>query len=249
MSTKRPVNPVHIDKDGNIEKPAPVEEAPKSHYPKAAEVYEGFYFRFDPQTAEGSNLLSGANCLIGTTLYPVFGVTADGMPTVQLHARLDQVIVDLDELSAKRLAQLEERGWTVHIHLSAVFYEDSRQHYTGEAAVMAYDPSSGLDNESFETFIGHIVSRIQDGDHPGLTLNQENFEKVIGSKGAWYLTKAVPLPRTKPGEAVFKRRMQPHEHLTEAAAEGNRGCYAGGIIFWIVVALVVIWAIWHFFLS
>lgn len=244
MSTKRPVTPVSIDEEGNIEKPVRKAEENTSGRPRVQSVYEGFYFRLDPDDDDGFNLLAGANCLIGTELFLEFLQGADGGPSVQIDARHEQRIATLDAKVSKRLADLRNRGWDIQVRLSVVFYEQEIKRFWGEAAAMAYDPNASCPTSGVQNFIGHIVKRIQDGDHPNVKLNQEQFEHVLDSDGAWYLTKSLPLPKIKSGQAVFKRRMQPLEHLTEAAVKGNKGCLVGSIVFWVALALALVW--WFF---
>jgi hypothetical protein len=242
MSANRAVNPVKIDESGNIEHPTNLEES--SAYPKVQQVYEGFYVRFDPDDEEGYRLLAGANCIIGTNLYPVFESEASDNPLVSIDARHAQHISQCDRKTSDRLNSLKRRGWVIQLNLSAVFYEESSQRFWGEAAIIAYDPQANCDLLAIKTFINHIVKRIRGGEHPNPALSQKQFEQVLESKGAWYLTKAVPFPTTKSGEIIFKRKMSPAEHLTEAAANGNKGCMVTGILFWMVVIAAAVW--WFF---
>jgi hypothetical protein len=242
MRTNRPVNPIELDEEGNIDRPAPPAE--DSAYPKVKQVYSGFYLRFDPDTTEGYHLLASSNCIIGTRLYPLFESDAVDDPIVHLDARHQQRLADLSSTDADHLATLRRQNWIIQINLATVFYEESSRRFWGEAAVMAYNPRADCDITSVETFIGHLVRRIKGGEHPTLGLSQHQFEHVLESNGAWYLTSMLPLPKIKSGEVVFKRRMSPTERLTEAAAEGNKGCLVASILFWILLVAGVIW--WFF---
>ncbi len=242
MSSNRTVNPVEIDESGNVESPLRPEK--DSAHPKVQQVYEGFYARFNPDDDEGYRLLAGANCIIGTNLYPVFASDDGENPTVHIEARHEQHLARFDRKTSERLNQLKQRGWVIQLNLSAVFYEESSHRFWGEVAVMTYDPQANCDLVALKTFINHMVRRIRGGEHPNIALSQKQFEQVMESKGSWYLTRPVPLPATKSGEIIFKRKMSPTEHLTEAAANGNKGCMVTGILFWIAVIAAIIW--WFF---
>ena len=138
MSTKRPVTPVSIDEEGNIEKPVRKAEENTSGRPRVQSVYEGFYFRLDPDDDDGFNLLAGANCLIGTELFLEFLQGADGGPSVQIDARHEQRIATLDAKVSKRLADLRNRGWDIQVRLSVVFYEQETKRYIHQYNMPSY---------------------------------------------------------------------------------------------------------------
>lgn len=226
------------------------EQQPK--HPVVDEHYHGFYANFSARSKEARGLLASSECIIGTRLYPVFEQKMDlpsgdddvssGPRTLRLDARNARPLAELHPFDAEPLLRLHDKGWIIDARLSLVVYSEEDKTFRGEAAFICYDPSCKI---PLENFAKNIVRRIGGGEHPGLSLSQEQFNRVLDSNGAWYLTKAVPLPEREQGEVIFKRHRSWSDVLVEAAVEGNVGCKFASIAFWVALALL---AIWFFFL-
>jgi hypothetical protein len=237
-------------------------------FPPVATVYDGFYVPFEPVSKTASTFLAGGEGAIGTKLLiadksellaphsppitpPLIQsaendkATDNNIPTLTLTTQDGRVVTQLGGEAAARIWQRLDDGWDVTVMLSLVIYEESNNRFTGEMACMCYDPVLGL---PFEQFVKNITYRLTKGTHPGLALTQEEFMRVIESKGAWYLTKDVPLPERPKGSIVFKRRKVWSEYLVEAAVKGSIGCKIVGILFWAALAAAVLIALWWFLL-
>jgi len=216
----------------------------EERFPDVAAVYDGFYFSFESTDKRSGAFLAGGEGVVGTELS--LKVTEAG--AVQIIARDGAVIAALEDEPAQRLQTHHANGWTIRAVLALTMYHNDENRFKTEAACFCY--SSTLDEMSkhaLDTFIGNITYRINKGAHPGLSLNQEQFMKVIESKGSWYLTKNAPLPPREKGMIYYKRRRTWSEYLIASASRGNRGCKIVAILFWVVLAAAIVFAIWWFF--
>jgi hypothetical protein len=209
------------------------------------EVYQGFYARFKPQDKRGMDYLAGAEGIVGAKLRlsqfgDVLGFAAHDGTQIAL----------LEEELSERLMWLREQGWVLCCVMASTMYCADDKSFTGEFAGICYH--SQLDTEAkeaLEVFINNIADRIAGATRPGLTLTQEQFTRVIESKGAWFLTKEEPWPELPRGVAVYRRRQTFNDRLISAALKGNKGCI---VVSWIGAAIVVViifGVIWFFFLS
>jgi hypothetical protein len=209
------------------------------------EVYQAFYASFKPWDEEGARYLAGAEGIIGSALElerfdeGVSFVTRDG-----------RRLAVLDGEVAIKLTTLLKQGWVVRCVLAYTIYRAEEKSFTGTFACISYSPQ--LDEEiqaSLDTFISNITHRIANATHPGLDLTQEQFIRVIESKGAWFLTKEEPWPELPKGAVFYRRRRTFNDRLISTALEGNRGCVVASWVGMVVIIAAILWAIWFFFLS
>jgi len=215
----------------------------EARFPEVFEVYDGFYFMFNSTDKRSASYLAGSEGVIGSEL--MLQVTPE---FVHIVARDGAVIADIDTTCAERLRYRYNRGWIIKTALSLVSYQEAGKRFIAEVACFCYD--SALDEASkqaLEMFIKNLVYRINKGVHPGLELSQEQFMKVIESKGAWYLTKNTPLPPREKGTIIYKRRRTWSESLVNMSLRGNRGCKVAAIVFWILFAGAIASGIWWLF--
>ena len=102
---------------------------------------------------------------------------------------------------------------------------------------MAINPEGTEAAESLRGFVKRILKRIKGGDHPHVALTQEQFEKVLETRGEWCMTRGAPMPEKRKGEVVFKRRQSRTEYLQGLSYEHRVGC---SIASWSFIALVVV---------
>ncbi|MDR1082538.1 MAG: hypothetical protein LBL27_01550 [Coriobacteriales bacterium] len=207
------------------------------------EVYQGFYATFTPQSKDGMSYLGGVEGIIGNELE--LKLFDEGLGFV---ARDGRRVALLSEHTATRLMALMEQNWVIHIVLAYTSYSAEERSFTGGFACMCY--SSELEEEAksaLEVFIRNIVERIASATRPGLTLTQEQFVRVIESKGAWFLTRDEPWPQLPEGSVYYRRRKTLSDRLVGVALKGNKGCL---VLSWIVLAVLagaLVLAIWFFF--
>jgi hypothetical protein len=247
----------------------------EAKFPPVKSVYDGFYFTFDSTDKRSFDFLAGSEGIIGTELTLVFEgekvpphegeqvpphegeqvPSPEGYPQppegdqVQIRAQDGALIANIEGEPARRLLHHHSKGWAIKAALSLTLYHTANKRITGEVACFCYDPEL---NEAYEQalviFVDNmIVHRIYSGTHPTLELSQEQFTRIIESKGAWYLTKGQPLPPLEKGMAYYKRRRIWSERLIAVGMENRLGCNIASIAFWVLLGAAVLFVIWWFF--
>jgi hypothetical protein len=214
-------------------------------YASVNEVYQGFYADFTPQSEEGARYLSGVEGIIGSTLK--LERFEDALAFV---AHDGQQIALLEGAVATWLEVLLERGWVIRCVLASIIYSAGEKSFTGNFACLSYSPQ--LEDEvkqSLETFIGNITHRVASATRPKLELTQEQFVRVIESKGTWFLTREEPWPELPKGSVVYRRRRTFSDRLINIALEGNRGCVVASWVATVIIIGAAIFFVWFFFLS
>ncbi|MDR2493293.1 MAG: hypothetical protein LBD25_07575 [Coriobacteriales bacterium] len=211
----------------------------EARFPQVEQSYDGFYCLFEPLGKRGISYLVGGEGIIGSELQAAF--EADDTRPVALVARDGEAVAFIDGEPAERLRRLREKGWTVRLALSLVMYHPFGKRFVAEAACFgcAGDNDEAV-AQALDSFIANITYRINKGDHPRLDLTQDQFIKVVESKGAWYLTKRQPLPPREEGTMYYRRRRTLTEGLVATAIKGGRGCKIAATVFWALVALAVV---------
>jgi hypothetical protein len=239
------------------------------------EVYEGFYARLRPLGKEGAAFLGGAEGIIGAEL-KMEALRADfatpddpsasavsGSPPVAPSAPFaaaeagccfvghDGRRVAVPEGDAKaRLSALRERGWQIHCVLAYVIYKVEEKSFAGEFACIAYSPA--LDDEAraaLDVFVDNMANRIASASRPVLALTQEQFVRVIESKGTWFLTKEAPQPELPRGSVFYRRRRSLNDRLVGAALKGNKGCIVGSWLGAALIVIAIVLGVWLLFFS
>jgi hypothetical protein len=211
-------------------------------YPPVADVYQAFYARFQPWGKDGMSYLGGAEGIIGSELK--LEAFEEGLGFV---ARDGRRLATLDAEPAIRLTAVLDRGWVAHCILSSIVYCVEEKAFTGEFACICYSPQLDDDaKKALEAFTGSIVERIASATRPGLALTQEQFVRVVESRGAWFLTREEPWPELTRGSVFYRRRRTFADHLVSVALQGNKGCL---VALWASMAVIVagiLWAAWFF---
>jgi hypothetical protein len=212
-------------------------QAYKQKFPPVASVYDACYLDVAPlaDDKDASAFFLGPEGIIGTSV-----LVEDAL----LKANNGRVVARLDDASATRLRHHRSEGWQVNVVLALVLYHNESKSPSGQLACICYDP--GLAG-SLDPFTKNIIFRISKGEHPQLALTQEQFIRVLESKGAWYLTKAEPLPPRPKGTVIYKKRRSWSENLVEMALKGNVGCRIANVVFWLLAAVAVLGLVWWFF--
>jgi len=235
-----------------------------SRFPSVDSVYQGFYIRFEPDSAQGRRALAGSEGIVGSRLTAILterdrlgesNTKQAGEPEadqpkipaeelgVELKALSGTSLIALNGQDAERIKAAILAGWSVNIHLSLIVFSKQMDGFWAEAACILFNREQ---EAALKQFTKNIVYRISSGTHPGLTLNQEQFVRVMESNGAWYLTKDTPLPTLQQGEIFYKRRKVWSEYLVEAATSGKIGCKIAAILFWLIVIIAAIWLVVRF---
>ncbi|MCR5845416.1 MAG: hypothetical protein K6G78_02470 [bacterium] len=201
--------------------------------PRVSDHYAAFTFTVAGSEDNDLAKLSSTNCSIGERLPLSF---EDGGKVV-LMTRGRNLLAVVPQEHAARLRELDARGWEIVITPLLVLYTQESKSFSGEFAAMAINPQGAEVAESLRGFVRRILKRIKGGDHPHVTLTQEQFEKVLETRGEWCVTRGAPMPEKRKGEVVFKRRQSRTEYLQGLSYEHRVGC---SIASWSFIALVVV---------
>jgi hypothetical protein len=216
-----------------------------ARFARVDEVYRAFYASFKPWDEEGTRYLCGAEGIIGSALELERLENGVGLAT-----RDGRRLAVLGEEAATKLTALLEQDWVIRCILAYTVYSTEEKSFTGTFACIGYSPQLDEDiRASLDVFIGNITHRIANATHPGLDLTQEQFTRVIESKGAWFLTREEPWPELPKGSVFYRRRRTFNDRLISTALEGNRGCIVASWVGMAIIIAAILWAIWFFFLS
>jgi len=214
-------------------------------YPFVDDTYKGFYASFKPMDKEGERFLGSSEGIIGTEL--VVMVTEEGLG---FFAHGTRRVTILDKSLANELRYLLDSGWILRCFLAFTIFEADNKTFSAQFACFCYKAECSEEQKnSLERFIHNMIDRIASATHPGLALSQEQFVRVLESKGEWYLTKDEPWPELPKGSVYYRRRRTFNDRLIGAALKGNTGCVVASWIGTIIVLAVIVCAIWFFFFS
>jgi len=226
---------------------APRIEAAKKHreafladYPQVSEVYDGFYLRLEGLSAEGSRYFLSAAAIIGSRL------TFDG-ENAQLLGLDNVFLAQVTGASAERLAKHVVKGWHVEVLLSAIYFSTQDKSAVVDLAFLCWDPTDAELDTALTAFTKNIADRFTAGDRASLKLSQDQFIKVLQSKGAWYLTPTTKREPLGKGLVVYKARRSGTERTTGYALKHRLGCTVMATLFWIVLVGVIVYLVWFFF--
>jgi len=214
-------------------------------FPVVEESYKGFYAGFEPLGKEGTVFLSSSEGIVGTEL--VLRQTAGSLG---FFARENRCIATLEKELSRELNSLLSEGWTIHCILAYIMFVADEKTFSAQFACFCYSP--GLTDEhkkTLENFIHNMVDRIASASHPSLKLTQEQFARVLQSKGEWFFAKDEPWPELPRGSIYYRRRRTFNDRLIGAALKGNRGCIIATWIAMIMIVAAIALLVWFKFFS
>ena len=237
--TKQPDNPT----TGKTEAARTPAKSDPQQYPAVNKSYRGFYAGMDPCNKEGNTFLSGAEGIIGTELF-----VRQTDPGLGLFTRDNRHIAILEKSRSNELKEMIGQDWTVHCVLAYTLYEAEKKNFSAKLACFCYAPSIAENQkDALETFIRNMTDRIASAANPSLALTQEQLNRVLDSKGAWYFAKGEPWPELPRGSVYYRRKRTYKDRLIEIALKGNKGCLIASWAAMFVVIAAIIYAIWRFF--
>jgi len=215
------------------------------HYPAVTTCYKGLYVGFDPCNKEGEIFLGGAEGIIGTELF-----IRKGDATLELLASGDRLIGTIERKHTDTLKDLLDQGWTIRCRLAYTLFVAEKKTYSAQLACFCHAPWLPEEHrQALDRFAVNMADRIAGAAHPSLELTQEQFNRVLDSKGEWYLTKDEPWPELPRGSVYYRRRRTSKDMLIGAALKGNKGCLIASWAAMIVIIAAALFAIWRFFFS
>lgn len=205
------------------------------------ETYYATYCRLDTTSGDSHVNVEGNSVVVGSelALTEQLHVTERGKELGRIViSRGDQAFGFLPAPVYKQVAKFMADGWTCRAFAVVDIFDKRVNEHTVEVAVFCY-PS--VEGEIFNIYIGGLEKRIAKGEHPVVTLSQKELERVVETHGAWDGAKSQKLPKLEKGSAYYKTRRTFTENMALAAAEGNKGCWAGLFIVTFIVIFTILW--------
>jgi hypothetical protein len=209
------------------------------------QTYYATYCRLESTNADSHVTVDGNTLVIGAELAftPQVHLTEKGKEVARIVlGRGNQAMGFLPDDVYKRVEKLRDAGWICRAFTSVAVFDKLENAYWSEVAIFCYEQEG---QEIFDTFVNGMVKRIAQGEHPAVSLSPKELEQVIESQGSWLGTKQLKLPKLAAGSAYYKTKRTMTENLAYAAAEGNKGCYAG---LFVVVFTIIFSIVWFLFL-
>lgn len=210
-----------------------------------SEMYYATYCRLETQSGDSRVIVDGNTVVIASelTFTEQLHITERGKELNRIVlSRGDQALGFLPENVYKQVSKRMNDGWICKAYSSAVAFDKRSDSYWVEAAVFCYQENEA---EALERFVAAMVKRIAKGEHPAIALSSKELQQVIESKGAWSQVPSQKLAKLEKGSAYYKTKRTMTENMAYAAAEGNKGCYAG---LYVVVFCIIFSIVWFFFL-
>lgn len=202
-----------------------------------SEAYFGAYHRFKTASKKEGGALMSADNLVGGRFSIEFERDGAGQ-TAWLANRFGKRVGYFEPGLSRQLQLYAARGLELAAVLSYVGFssEPAPGEYFGECAVIAYDPAH---DQAFSRFIEAVGKRTAEGMRPKVDLGAEGAAKVIESGGAWLPKQTMPQPPKEQGVVIVKDKQSLADRAVEQGRAGNKGCYAGSILFIIAVVALV----------
>ena len=196
--------------------------------------YFGTYARFDTKSKKDAAVLLGADSLVGDR-YDIVFEQQDGQTIAWFRNKFGANAGFLDAATSRRLSICKARSWTMRAYLSFVAFTDSPEpgHYWGQVAIVCNDPR--YDN-AVDAFCERVAALLADGVRPDVSLSASGIDSVLVNDGSWMTEARTPMPDSKHGTVVLKRRRSTSEKLIEQGRKGNKGCY---VFSWAVIIIVI----------
>jgi len=215
-------------------------KAQEAEFPGVVDSYDGFYLRLDSLSAEGNRFFLGATAIIGSRL-------SFDRENIQLLRDDGVVLAQITGSPAERLAKHLANKWSVNVFLSATYFRSQDKSAVVDLAFICWKPLDAEFEATLQSFSQNLANRFAAGDRAALKLSQDQFIKVLQSKGAWYLTPNTKREPLKKDLVVYKNRRSGTEQATGYALKHRMGCNILASIFWVALIAVIVWLVWYFF--
>ena len=146
-----------------------------------------------------------------------------------------------DEDIAREIDLCKAKGLKTVAYLSLIGFTETNSeakeakpsNYWADFLIIGYSPAY---KDEFETFLNNVSKALSNGKRPDLSINQEEFDKIVDSKGKWFPTKTISAPKKEKGTVILRSRMTARDKVIEQGRNKNIGCY---ILSWVFLLAVV----------
>lgn len=146
---------------------------------------------------------------------------------------------------SSRIRQAHDSGLICRAFVSAVIYAESAGNFWAEYAVICYPET---EKSAWERFCDNASECIAKGNHPDIKLTDKQIAHVLDSDGSWFDLGSMEYAKLPKGAVYFKKRRSAADSMVDKAVSGKKGCKVAATIFWIALALVVIFLVWAYVL-
>ena len=207
----------------------------------AEKNYYGTYARFDTDDKKEAMMLIGPDNPVGDRYRIVIKESEDG-DVAWLYNKFDKPVGHLNQKITQDMNLCKARGWEPHAFLSFLAYSEKPDpgFYWGEVIIMAYSPAL---NAPMATFEKKLMSAMAEGTRPNIDFGEGSIQQIVETKGTWFPTDRVRLPKMDKHSAMVKDQQNANERLIEESRKGNKGCYAATFVFYAVIIVAVLYGL------
>ena len=205
------------------------------------EIYYATYCDLDIENGGSMVKVDGNVVVVGSelTLVREDHVNERGKESERIVlGRGDQAMGFLPENVFRHVAPLMDKGWTCRAFAAADVFDKRIDAHHVLAAVICYAPA---DAAAFGPFVDKIAHSIAKGEYPVIDLSAKAAAHIVDDGGASATVQPQKLPKLPKGTAYYKTKCTATERLVLAAADGNKGCYAGLAIVTFVIIFAIVW--------
>lgn len=219
--------------------------------------YLGLYLVAHEVTSDESKHLSSNESVIGAEVVLVFDEVAqdggtgsdEGKPEhpglVCVQSKRGYALGAFDAADSATIRKAHDGGMVCRAFVSAVLYTEERNGFHAEFAVICHPADESAIWEPYCVTAAKAIAR---GEHPDIKLSPKEITRVVQSGGEWFPVDEMERAKLPKGTVYFKKRRSVADSLVNLAVSGNRGCRVAGILFWIALALLVIFLVWVYVL-
>lgn len=214
------------------------------------EKYFATYCRLDHESAEATCKVSSGSVFIGRELSfkreDYIDERGKDRCRGVISNHMGKVVGFLPEICARRVCDLASSGWIVRVASWALMYNSTDKRYYVEAAIIAYEPQYA---DKLNAFVEGCFDRMGNGERPDIRLSPKQFELALANPDFYKSLKTTGRPKAKKNEAYYKDSRSAAEKMAIEGSKNNPGCWAGTILFYVVLIAIVIGIVWFFFLK
>lgn len=203
----------------------------------AEKNYYGTYAVFKTEDKDEGMVLLGPDNPVGTK-YDIVITESDGHDVAWIRNKFGKMMGYLDKDTTHQVKLCNARGWEPHAFLSYLAFTEEPKpgYYWGEVAIMAYSPAL---NSCMSVFEKNLMKHMSNGTRPNISFGEGSVKQIQQTKGQWFPTDRVKMPKMEKGTALVKDQQGFNERLIEESRKGNKGCYALTVVFYAVIIAAV----------
>ena len=204
--------------------------------------YFAKYVRGFANNKEQAAKLFNSDNIVGD-LFQIKTNIKDGKHTSSIYNKFGESPVFFNEEISREIEILKSKNMNIVGILSLVGFsedksEERESNYWAEFLIIAYPKNY---SEEFNNFVNNASKKLSNGTRPDVSLNKQEVEKVISTKGQWFPSKTKKMPKKEKGTVFLRTRKTFKDRIIEQGRKKNIGCY---IVSWVFLLLFVTFLIY-----